>query len=69
MTWTFADWGIGGLGQVLSCRCRLPAADSLLESLVVGYVVVHFTCCLEYNLQNVPCWPFPCWGFWRVFLV
>ncbi len=35
-TQTFSDWGIGGLGQVLSCRCMLPAADSLLESLVFG---------------------------------
>ena len=29
-----SDSGIVGLGQVLSCRCTLPATDSLLESLV-----------------------------------
>ncbi len=31
-TWIFANWGIGRLGQVLSCRSTLPAADSPLES-------------------------------------
>ncbi len=40
-TGTFSDWGIGGLRQVLSCLCMLPAADSLLESLVVYHPAGH----------------------------
>ncbi len=42
-TGTLADWGLGRLGQVLSCRCILPAADSPLESLVFVLSRTHFS--------------------------
>ncbi len=32
LTWISSNWSLGGLGQVLSCWCTLPAADSPLES-------------------------------------
>ena len=39
---TLSDSDITRLGHVLSCRCTLPAADSLLESLDLVFAVKSF---------------------------
>ncbi len=61
-TKTFSDWGIGRLGQVLSSRRMLPAADSLLEC----RFGLSPECVKKYFLASdeiLPSWPDVLWSW------